>query len=150
MKKQHYHQGFGEDCAEMSSRLTTAPTMMAANAERNVQNLGWTHGDKQFSDLTRAQYRVAGRWSQLQNACRHNGRYAICAERSMSCFSELFVDTTNFMGKLCDDHGGNGEDVLRSSKSVVAQVRLWCHCLTRLMDFNPHFIKYCREVVSEE
>jgi cathepsin L len=32
---------------------------MAANAEHNAQNLGWTQGENQFSDLTQAQYRVA-------------------------------------------------------------------------------------------
>jgi len=37
---------------------TVYEATMAANAEHNAQNLGWTQGENRFSDLTQAQYRV--------------------------------------------------------------------------------------------
>jgi C1A family cysteine protease len=42
-----------------SEHRTVYEATMAANAEHNAQNLGWTQGENQFSDLTQAQYRVA-------------------------------------------------------------------------------------------
>eukprot|EP00928_Gymnodinium_smaydae_P022064 TRINITY_DN18654_c0_g1_i1.p1 TRINITY_DN18654_c0_g1~~TRINITY_DN18654_c0_g1_i1.p1 ORF type:complete len:636 (-),score=140.84 TRINITY_DN18654_c0_g1_i1:30-1682(-) len=69
-----------------------------------------------------------------------------------SFFQELFVDTTDFIGKLCDELGG-----LSDSGPLVVEVGCGTgEALLPLadraryvcgMDFNPHFIEFCRQNV---
>jgi SAM-dependent methyltransferase len=97
--------------------------------------------------------------SDWENFSVEKWRDAVYTSRSF--FSELFVDTTNFVGKLCDDLGGNGEDgpllvevgcgtgealvpLFTRAEGATPRARYTCG-----MDFNPHFIKYCQEQVSE-
>jgi SAM-dependent methyltransferase len=98
--------------------------------------------------------------SEWENFSVEKWRDAVYTSRSF--FSELFIDTTNFVGKLCDDLGGNGADgpllVEVGCGTGEALVPLFTHAdgnapraaYTCGMDFNPHFIKYCREQVTEE
>lgn len=98
--------------------------------------------------------------SEWENFSVEKWRDAVYTSRSF--FSELFIDTTNFVGKLCDDLGGNGADgpllVEVGCGTGEALVPLFTHAdgntpraaYTCGMDFNPHFIKYCREQVAEE
>jgi len=98
--------------------------------------------------------------SEWENFSVEKWRDAVYTSRSF--FSELFVDTTNFVGKLCDDLGGNSEEgpllVEVGCGTGEALVPLFTHAdgqtprarYTCGMDFNPHFIKYCREQVAEE
>jgi len=71
-----------------------------------------------------------------------------------SFFQELFVDTTDFVGKLCDELGG-------SSDAGPLLVEVGCGTGEALlplferakftcgMDFNPHFVKFCQENVPQ-
>jgi SAM-dependent methyltransferase len=98
--------------------------------------------------------------SEWENFSVEKWRDAVYTSRSF--FSELFIDTTNFVGKLCDDLGGNSESgpllVEVGCGTGEALVPLFQHAdgatprarYTCGMDFNPHFIKYCRDQVAEE
>mmetsp|Transcript_97784 Transcript_97784/g.252878 ORF Transcript_97784/g.252878 Transcript_97784/m.252878 type:complete len:600 (+) Transcript_97784:70-1869(+) len=72
-----------------------------------------------------------------------------------SFFQDLFVDTTDFIGKLCDELGGcseggplvvevgcgTGEALL----PLMDRARYTCG-----VDFNPHFVEFCRQNVPQE
>jgi cathepsin L len=56
--KAKYNRNFNGPDHEAEHRQVYEANM-AANAEHNAQNLGWTQGENQFSDLTPAQYKAA-------------------------------------------------------------------------------------------
>jgi len=78
-----------------------------------------------------------------------------------SFFEELFVDTTDFVGDLCDELKGNGVEPLLvevgcgTGEALVPlftqvdkdapRVRYSCG-----MDFNPNFIKFCEDEVQPQ
>lgn len=76
---------------------------------------------------------------------------------SKSFFQELFIDTTDFVGKLCDSLDqpllvevgcGTGEALVPLFTQVGKEqprVRYSCG-----MDFNPNFIKFCQDEVAPE
>jgi len=74
-----------------------------------------------------------------------------------SFFTELFEDTTDFVGKLCDKLDdpllvevgcGTGEALVPLFTQVgKSQPRVRYSCG---MDFNPHFIKFCQDEVKAE
>eukprot|EP00931_Biecheleriopsis_adriatica_P039091 TRINITY_DN2235_c0_g1_i2.p1 TRINITY_DN2235_c0_g1~~TRINITY_DN2235_c0_g1_i2.p1 ORF type:complete len:604 (+),score=163.36 TRINITY_DN2235_c0_g1_i2:81-1892(+) len=88
-----------------------------------------------------------GQWAEFNV---EKWRSAVYTARSF--FQELFVDTTDFIGKLCDSLGG-------SSDTGPLLVEVGCGTGEALlplferakftcgMDFNPHFIKFCEENV---
>jgi NDP-sugar pyrophosphorylase family protein len=88
-----------------------------------------------------------GEWSEFSV---DQWRSAVYTAKSF--FLELFEDSTNFIGKLCDELGGSsdvgpllvevgcgtGEALL----PLFDRARFTCG-----MDFNPHFVKFCQENV---
>jgi SAM-dependent methyltransferase len=72
---------------------------------------------------------------------------------AQSFFNDLFADTTDFIASLCEEKGG---------KDAVLLVEVGCgtgEALTPLsrhaqhtvgVDFNPHFVQFCKENVPEE
>jgi SAM-dependent methyltransferase len=72
-----------------------------------------------------------------------------------SFFQELFIDTTDFIGNLCDEVGGPG-----NTGPLLVEVGCGTgEALLPLMgrarytvgvDFNPHFVEFCQQNVPEE
>jgi len=74
-----------------------------------------------------------------------------------SFFEQLFVDTTDFVGNLCDELGeplvvevgcGTGEALVPLFTQVGKEAPRVRHCCG--MDFNPNFIKFCQDEVAPE
>merc|ERR1712166_1113383 len=119
----------------------------------------WTHGhDVETADGRKVRLMGLPRkietdsgadWSEFSV---HKWRSAAYASKSF--FQELFVDTTNFVGKLCDELGGNSDSgpilIEVGCGTGEALVPLWDRAkYTVGMDFNPHFIGFCKDNVPE-
>jgi len=81
-------------------------------------------------------------------------KWQSAAYASKSFFQDLFVDTTDFVGKLCDDLGGTSDSgpilIEVGCGTGEALVPLWDRAkYTVGMDFNPNFIEFCKENVPE-
>jgi len=89
-------------------------------------------------------------------------RWRSAVYTAKSFFLELFDDTTDFIGALCDEVGGNSDHgpllvevgcgtgealvpLFSSGKEGGARCRYACG-----MDFNPHFIEFCQQNVAKE
>jgi len=69
-----------------------------------------------------------------------------------SFFTELFVDTTDFIGNLCDKCGGKDEALLIEVGCGTGEALIPLFDRAKYtvgMDFNPHFINFCKENVPE-
>jgi len=79
-----------------------------------------------------------------------------------SFFLQLFDDTTDFIGALCDELGGGSkygpllvEVGCGTGEALVPLFSSTQECGPRAryvsgMDFNPHFIQFCRQNVATE
>jgi len=98
-----------------------------------------------------------GEWAEFSV---EKWRSAVYTARSF--FSELFVDTTDFVGELCDKLGGNAENgpllvevgcgtgealvpLFTAANGATPRARYSCG-----VDFNPHFIEFCSKTVPEQ
>lgn len=89
-----------------------------------------------------------GEWAAFNVAKWRSAVYT-----AQSFFQELFVDTTEFIAKLCEEKGGreNALVVEVGCGTGEALVPLFEHAkYTVGMDFNAHFIEFCRENVAPE
>lgn len=90
-----------------------------------------------------------GEWSEFSVEKWRSAVYT-----AASFFEELFVDTTDFVGELCDELGGNTENgpllvevgcgTGEALLPLFGRARYTCG-----MDFNPHFINFCQQNVPK-
>eukprot|EP00933_Yihiella_yeosuensis_P070710 TRINITY_DN78864_c0_g1_i1.p1 TRINITY_DN78864_c0_g1~~TRINITY_DN78864_c0_g1_i1.p1 ORF type:complete len:619 (-),score=136.91 TRINITY_DN78864_c0_g1_i1:266-2122(-) len=82
-------------------------------------------------------------------------RWRSAVYTAKSFFQELFVDTTDFIGALCDELGGTNEHgpllVEVGCGTGEALLPLFERAkYTCGMDFNPHFVEFCMKNVPSE
>jgi SAM-dependent methyltransferase len=97
--------------------------------------------------MTDLKHKDGGEWAEFSVAKWRSAVYT-----AKSFFEELFVDTTDFIGKLCDELGGNSEagpllvevgcGTGEALGSLFDRAAFSCG-----MDFNPQFIEFCEEHV---
>jgi len=128
-----------------------------ASAEHAAQGLSSKGQEYELSDgnkitLVGLPKKVAGGGGEWAEFSVDQWRSAVYTSRSF--FEQLFVDTTNFIGSLCDELGGKSENGPLLVEVGCGTGEALLPLVDRApfvvgMDFNPKFIEFCQQNVPE-